>query len=288
MTPMRTATAGKTVLVTGSSTGIGRACALHLETLGFTVFAGVRKEADGESLRTEAPRIRPVIIDVTDESTVSAAVSEIRAACQDGLHGLVNNAGIAVVGPVEALAIEELRRQFEVNVIGQIAVTQTFLPLLRQARGRVVIMGSIFGLLSCPYVGAYAASKFALEALTDSMRMELAPWGVDVSIIEPGRMATSIWGKSLGALENWRNRDDEVRALYAASMTATLKKAADLAQTSASPERVARKVAHALTAKSPKTRYRVGRDVRCWVPARRILPDRFCDWVISLMLGGGA
>ncbi|MCC6696853.1 MAG: SDR family oxidoreductase [Candidatus Hydrogenedentes bacterium] len=281
-------TARGAVLITGASSGIGRACALHLDALGFTVFAGVRKEADGKTLRTQAPGIRPIIIDVTDADTVLAAVSEVQAACPDGLHGLVNNAGIAVVGPVEALAIEELRRQFDVNVIGQIAVTQAFLPLLRQARGRVVIMGSIFGLLSCPYVGAYAASKFALEALTDSLRVELAPWGIDVSIIEPGRMATSIWDKSLGAMENWRDRDDEVRVLYAGSMTAMLKKASSLARTSASPERVARKVAHALTAKTPKTRYRVGRDVRCWVPARRILPDRFCDWVIRLMLGGGA
>jgi short-subunit dehydrogenase len=149
-------------------------------------------------------------------------------------------------------------------------------------------MGSIFGLLSCPYVGAYAASKFALEALTDSMRMELAPWGIGVSIVEPGRMATTIWDKSLGAMEDWRERDDPVHALYATSMAAALKKASNLARTSASPERVARAVAHALTARTPKTRYRVGRDVRCWVPARRILPDRICDWVINRMLQMGA
>ncbi|MCC6489701.1 MAG: SDR family oxidoreductase [Candidatus Hydrogenedentes bacterium] len=279
-------TAKGAILITGASSGIGRACALHLDVLGFTVFAGVRKEADGDALRAEAPRIRPIIIDVTDRDLVAAAVSEIQTACPDGLHGLVNNAGIAVVGPVEALAIEELRRQFEVNVIGQIAVTQALLPLLRKARGRVVIMGSIFGLLSCPYVGAYAASKYALEALTDSLRMELVPWGIAVSIVEPGRMATSIWDKSLGAMEGWRERNGEIHTLYADSMAAMLRKSSSLAQTSASPERVARKVAHALTAKTPRTRYRVGRDVRFWVPARRILPDRFCDWVIGLMLGG--
>jgi len=253
------------------------------------VFAGVRKEADGELLRAEAPGIRPLIIDVTQGDTVAAAAAEVRAAVgSHGLYGLVNNAGIVVVGPVETVAIEDLRHQFEVNVIGQIAVTQTLLPLLRQAPGRVVIMGSIFGLLSCPYVGAYAASKFALEAITDSMRMELAPWGIDVSIVEPGRMATAIWDKSLSAMENWRERDDPVHALYATSMAAALTKASNLARTSASPERVARAVAHALTARTPKTRYRVGRDVRCWVPARRILPDRICDWVINRMLHMGA
>jgi NAD(P)-dependent dehydrogenase (short-subunit alcohol dehydrogenase family) len=277
------------IVVTGSSTGIGKACALQLDRLGFTVFAGIRKEADGELLRAEAPGIRPLIIDVTQGDTVAVAAAEVRAAVgSNGLYGLVNNAGIVVVGPVESLAIEDLRRQFEVNVIGQIAVTQAFLPLLRQGRGRVVIMGSIFGLLSCPYAGAYAASKFALEALTDSMRMELAPWRIDVSIVEPGRMATNIWDKSLGAMEDWRERDDPVHALYATSMAAALKKASNLARTSASPERVARAVAHALTARNPKTRYRVGRDVRCWVPARRILPDRICDWVINRMLQMGA
>ena len=282
-------TARGAIVVTGSSSGIGKACALYLDGLGFTVFAGVRKDADGASLKGEAPGIRPLIIDVTEGDTVAAAVSEVRAAIgSDGLYGLVNNAGMCVVGPIESLAIEDIRRQLEVNVIGQIAVTQAFLPLLRQAQGRIVIMGSIFGLLSCPHVGAYAASKFALEAITDSLRIELAPWGIDVSIIEPGRMATTIWDKSFVAMEDWRKRDDEVHALYAASMAAAVKKASELARTSASPERVARAVAHALTARTPKTRYRVGRDVRCWVPARRIVPDRICDWVISRMLRTGA
>jgi len=282
-------TAKGAIVVTGSSSGIGRACALHLDSLGFTVFAGVRQEADGEALKAEAPGIRPLIVDVTQADTVAAAASQVGAAVgSNGLHGLVNNAGICVVGPIESLAIEDIRRQLEVNVIGQIAVTQALLPLLRQARGRVVMMGSIFGLLSGPHVGAYAASKFALEALADAMRIELAPWGIDVSIIEPGRMATTIWDKSFVAIEDWRKRDDEVQKLYATSMDAAFKKASEFARTSASPQRVARAVAHALTARTPKTRYRVGRDVRCWVPARRIVPDRICDWVIKQMLRRGA
>lgn len=285
----RKSTAQGAVLVTGTSTGIGNACALYLDSLGFTVFAGVRKDADAERLRAEAPNIRPLILDVTEADTIAAAAEEVRTAVgADGLRGLVNNAGIVVVGPLESLAIEDLRRQFEVNVIGQIAVTQAFLPLLRQAQGRVVIMGSIFGLLSLPYIGAYAASKYALEALTDSLRIELAPWGIEVSIIEPGGTDTTIWEKSIGAMEEWRERDDEVHTLYLDSMAGALKLTSKLAGISASPQGVARTVARALTARTPKTRYKVGYDVRFWAPVTRILPDRLCDWVIRRMLRTGA
>lgn len=277
--------AGRVVLVTGASSGIGRATALQLQDRGFTVYAGVRNSADAASLRAERVAIRPVLIDVTDAPTITAAADEIRIATGAlGLYGLVNNAGVCVVGPIETLPLDEVRRQLEVNVTGQIAVTQAFLPLLRQARGRVVFMGSIFGLLSCPYVGAYAASKHALEAIADAMRVELAPWHIQVTIIEPGRMATSIWDKSIGSMKDLHQGDGASDGLYADSTSAALEKTSELARTSASPHKVARAVNHALTARVPKTRYRVGRDVRCWVPARRILPDRFCDWVIKKML----
>lgn len=279
--------AGRVVLVTGASSGIGRATALHLYGLGFTVYAGVRKNEDAESLRADAFAIRPVIIDVTDTSTITSAADEIRKSTGHcGMYGLVNNAGICVVGPVETLSIDDIRRQLDVNVVGQIAVTQAFLPLLRQTGGRVVIMGSIFGLLSCPYVGAYAASKHALEAIADALRVELAPWRIHVTIIEPGRMATSIWDKSIDSMQEPRGTrtNVEVQELYATSTAAALTKSLELARTSASPDRVARAVARALTASVPRTRYRVGRDVRFWVPARRILPDRLCDWVIKQML----
>lgn len=273
------------VLVTGSSTGIGKACALHLDQLGFRVFAGVRKESDGKALQAEAPRLHPVIIDVTQPESIKAAQSEIRAEVgSEGLHGLVNNAGIVVVGPVETLSLDDIRKQFEVNVIGQLAVTQAFLPLVREAKGHVVIMGSIFGLLSCPHVGVYAASKFALEALADAMRVELAPWNINVSIVEPGRMATSIWGKAFEAMDSWKSDGNKILALYAPSMSAAVKKASYFARTSASPHGVAKAVGHALTASWPKTRYRVGLDVRFWAPIRRMAPDRISDWAIKLML----
>ncbi|NUM54510.1 MAG: SDR family oxidoreductase [Candidatus Hydrogenedentes bacterium] len=289
MVSIRNSAVKRAVFVTGASSGIGKACALHLDRLGFAVFAGVRKDADGAGLVAEAPGIRPVIVDVTKSDTIAAAVAEVRIEVgESGLYGLVNNAGIAVVGPIETLTASDIREQFDVNVVGQLAVTQAFLPLVRQARGRIVIMGSIFGLLSCPFVGVYAASKFALEALADALRVELAPWEIEVSLIEPGRMATTIWGKSFVAMEKMQTREDEVHALYAASMTLARKKAEEFARTCTSPQRVARAVAHALTARRPKTRYKVGRDVRFWAPLRRHAPDRLADWVINLMLRMGA
>src|SRR5215469_18875207 len=187
------------VIITGASTGIGEACALRLVSRGFRVFAGVRKELDGGALKQKASdRLTPIILDVTDAASIkSAAAAVAEALGGEGLSGLVNNAGIAIAGPLEFLPIDELRNQFEVNVIGQIAVTQAFLPLLRKGHGRIVNMGSIAGKSALPFIGPYCASKFALEALTDSLRMELLPWNIPVSIIEPAYVTTPIWQKSL-------------------------------------------------------------------------------------------
>src|SRR5271169_5091661 len=163
------------VVVTGTSTGIGRAAAIHLDKIGFRVFAGVRRIQDGESLKVESTeRITPVLMNVTDEATLVAAVGQVAKAVGDeGLSGLVNNAGIAVGGPLEFLPISEIRKQFEVNVLGQIAVIQSFLPLLRKTNSRIVNVGSIAGRMAVPFIGPYSASKFALEAITDSLRIEL-------------------------------------------------------------------------------------------------------------------
>jgi NAD(P)-dependent dehydrogenase (short-subunit alcohol dehydrogenase family) len=165
------------VVITGASTGIGEACALHLDKLGYRVFAGIRKATDGESLRRRASaRLVPLRLDISDETEVGLAARNVVEALGDGgLAGLVNNAGIVVGGMLEFLPLDALRRQLEVNVVSQIAVTQAFLPSLRKARGRMVNIGSVSGLISSPFSGAYAASKFALEALTDSLRMELRP-----------------------------------------------------------------------------------------------------------------
>ncbi|WP_456426505.1 SDR family oxidoreductase, partial [Rhodocaloribacter sp.] len=205
------------VVITGASTGIGKACALDLDARGFAVFATVRRAEDAKALEAEAsPRLRTLFLDVTDAASIAAAAETVAGSVGEaGLHGLVNNAGIAMAGPLEGMPLDAFRRQFEVNVTGQVAVTQAFLPLLRKARGRIVNMGSIGGISVLPFVGAYCASKFAFEALTDSLRMELAPWGIEVVIVEPGSVATPIWGKGEAHAEAILERADPgTTALY--------------------------------------------------------------------------
>jgi NAD(P)-dependent dehydrogenase (short-subunit alcohol dehydrogenase family) len=180
------------VLVTGASSGIGEATALRLARAGWDVLAGVRREEDAERLRGLG--VEPVLLDVTDPAAVAALDLE-------RLDGLVNNAGIALALPLELLPLDELRRVLEVNVVGQLAVTQAVLPAVRAARGRVVNVGSIAGRSSLPFLGAYAASKFALEAVTDALRVELRPWGIRVAIVEPGSIATPIWTKGAQRFE---------------------------------------------------------------------------------------
>ena len=196
------------VVITGASTGIGEACALHLDKLGYRVFAGIRKSADGESLRRRASeRLVPVRLDISDAMEVAqAARIIIEMLGGGGLAGLINNAGIVVGGMLEFLPLDALRRQLEVNVVGQIAVTQAFLSSLRKARGRIVNISSVSGLISSPFTGAYSASKFALEALTDSLRMELRPWKMHVALVEPGFIQTPIASKSLAAAEELKSQ----------------------------------------------------------------------------------
>ncbi len=272
------------VVITGTSTGIGAACALHLDRLGFRVFAGVRKEADGERLKDRASeRLTPIPLDVTNSATIASAAGTVAKALDDrGLAGLVNNAGIAIAGPLEFLPVDELRKQLEVNVLGQIAVTQAFLELLRQGGGRVINIGSISGRSALPFLGPYAASKFAMEALTDSLRLELRPWNIWVAIVEPGTIATPIWQKSIAAADQaTRNLPERARQLYGPAIAAMRRITA--ARTGVPAQLVADAVAHALTARRPRTRYVVGRDARL----RRIvelLPDRMRDSLIARRL----
>lgn len=270
-------------MVTGASTGIGEVCALHLDKLEFRVFAGVRKEADGDVLRRKASeRLMPVLMDVTDAASIASAAQRVGAVVGEaGLAGLVNNAGVVVSGPLEFLPIAELRKQFEVNVIGQIAVTQAFLPLLRKGHGGIVNMGSIAGKVATPFFGPYAASKFAMEALTDALRMELRPWGISVSIVEPGAIATPIWEKSRRAAEEIvRNLPAEAHDLYDRALIA-VREIADRGGKAAIPaDSVARAVAHALTAKKPKSRYLVGSDAKFLAALAKFVPDRLRDRLI--------
>ena len=278
------ATTPKSVVITGASTGIGAACALHLDKLGLRVFAGVRRQTDAEALKSKASsRLVAIALDVADSLSVSTAASAVAGAVGDaGLDGLVNNAGVVVTGPVEFLPLPELRHQLEINVVGQVAVTQAFLPLIRAARGRIVNMGSIAGRLATPFSGAYGASKFALEALTDALRLELAPWGISVSIIEPGAVATPIWekGKKNGAAM-LAAAPPEALVLYAEALEAFKRNSEHAAKNAADPMDVARAVEHALTAAKPKTRYVVGRQARIGAAMALLVPDRMRDTMVA-------
>jgi NAD(P)-dependent dehydrogenase (short-subunit alcohol dehydrogenase family) len=275
------------VLVTGASTGIGRACAEHLDGLGFTVFAGVRKQSDADSLRElGAARIQPVMLDVTDGDSIAAAVATIAAAAPDGLVGLVNNAGVGFGGPLEFVPLEQWRGQMEVNFIGQVAVTQATLPALRRAKGRIVNITSIGGRVASPYFGPYNASKFALEAVTDSLRRELRGSGIEVVAIEPGAVATPIWDKGRSTAERMvAGMPAEGERLYGHGIEATRKVIAQLERSGVPPLQVARAVERALTAGRPKTRYVVGRDARVQLVISRLLPTRLMDRLIARAMG---
>jgi NAD(P)-dependent dehydrogenase (short-subunit alcohol dehydrogenase family) len=273
------------VVVTGASTGIGEATALRLAGEGFDVFAGVRKQADGERLRGAG--VRPLILDVTDEGAIAAAADEVASATGDaGLHGLVNNAGIAVSGPLEYVPVAEWRRQLEVNLIGQVAVIQRFLPLVRAGRGRIVNVSSIGGRIALPLAGPYAASKFALEAISDTLRRETRGQGIEVCLIEPGGVKTPIWDKGLAeadALEATMPAEGE--ALYGKLIVAMRREVTRIAtETGMESGEVADKIVDALTARRPKTRYLVGRDAKTrWAAAKR-LPDRAFDALVARTL----
>jgi NAD(P)-dependent dehydrogenase (short-subunit alcohol dehydrogenase family) len=269
------------VVITGASTGIGAACASHLRGLGFRIYGGVRKPEDAERLRSAGAE--PLTIDVTSADSIRSAAAELGDA---PLAGLVNNAGVAVAGPVEFVPIDELRHQLEVNVIGQVAVTQAFLPALRRGRGRVVNIGSIGGRVALPLLSPYAASKFALEAITDSLRRELRPWGMHVSIVEPGAVATPIWDKSRAANEDVAARmPRETQELYGKLIDRIRTETIKLGETGTPPLKVAEAVAHALTATRPKTRYLVGGDAKARARAAALLPDRVFDALIARTLG---
>ena len=275
------------VLISGASTGIGRACAEHLDSLGFTVFAGVRKQSDADSLRgAGSGRTQPLMLDVTESESVACAMRTVDEASPAGLAGLVNNAGISVGGPLEFVPIDEWRRQLEVNFIGQVAVTQAALPALRRARGRIVNMTSIGGRLASPFLGPYNASKYALEAVTDALRLELRQFGVKVAAVEPGAVATPIWEKGrASAAQATASMPAEAQQLYSAGIAAISKFIALGERSGVPPLEVARAVEHALTASRPKTRYVVGRDAKVRLILTRLLPTSVMDRVVVRAMG---
>jgi NAD(P)-dependent dehydrogenase (short-subunit alcohol dehydrogenase family) len=274
---------GRTVIVTGASSGIGEACALRLARTGFDVFAGVRKDEDAERADAIHERVRPLKIDVADEGSVAAAA---RVVGDGPIAGLVNNAGISVTGPLEFVPLDEFRRQLEVNVIGQIAVTQVFLPGIRAARGRIVNIGSIGGKVAAPLFSPYAGSKFAMEGISDSLRRELRPLGVHVAIVEPGAVATEIWRKGAAAADELIERaPPEAEAVYRKVIAAMRKQAGQAIERAIPPDEVAKVVEHALTADKPRIRYPVGKDAKQRIRVSGLLPDRAFDALIARTLG---
>ena len=262
--------------MTGASTGIGRATALYLAARGFRVFASVRKETDASAL----PGTTPVVLDVIDHDSIRSATDAISRALGDAaLTGLVNNAGIVVSGPMEFVEMSDLRRQFEVNVFGQVAVTQALLPLLRKARGgRIVNMSSISGRITAPLLGPYSMSKFALEAFSDALRRELEPFGLSVSVVEPGAIRTPIWDKGVdSSKERIARMPARALELYGRRIEFLTKRARELSESGADADEVAKAAHHALVSPRPRTRYVVGRDARLTARLAWMLPDRVMD-----------
>ena len=254
-------TATRAVVITGASTGIGRACALELDRRGFRVFAGVRQAADATSLRESAStHLTPLLLDVRDEVAVRAAVQTVtREVGAAGLFGLVNNAGTLTWGPLEQLPVEAFRAEFEINVVGVVTVTQAFLSLLRAAHGRIVNIGSVSGRIALPFMGAYSASKFALEAVNDTLRAELQPWGITVSLIVAGSFTSRLRQTVFRRWEEERAQlSPDAQALYAVPFE-RMRRMLPSIETRAFPvECAAEAVAQALTSEQPLTRYVVG------------------------------
>ena len=276
----------KSVVVTGASTGIGWGCAKILTQAGFRVFGGVRKREDAARLKQEfGDAFSPLVFDVTDEAAVATAADEVAAALkQETLFGLVNNAGVAVTGPLIYLKTDDFRRQLEVNLVGSFVVTKAFAPPLGTDRtrkgspGRIVMISSVGGRDAPPFMSAYSASKFGLEGMSESLRRELMLFGIDVIVIAPGAVATPIWAKS-------ENVDVEFAATpYAPAIAKVKRYMMSAAKNGLPPERIGEAVKTALTARKPKVRYAVAPD-----PLQRffigLLPKRFVDNQMAKRLG---
>ena len=274
----------KYILVTGAAKGIGQATALHLAKQGFHVFAGVRKVEDGAALQAQAgASLTPVLLDVTVGEQIAATAQQIGVTVGGaGLYGVVNNAGMAVPAPLEFVPLDELRRQLEINVIGQVAVTQALLPLVRQAKGRIVNVSSIGGRLASPLMGPYNMSKFAVEAMTDVLRQELQADGIAVVAILPGAVATPIWGTATATADQLiAAMPPAMLERYGKMIEGVRKFAANGAKNGAPPQLVADAIALALTAARPRTRYVVGRDARFAARFVAPLPDRWRDRLMA-------
>ena len=272
------------VFITGTSTGIGAASALLLAEKGFRVFAGVRKEIDGDALaRRSSGELTPVQIEITDDSSIFRAAETVeKAVGARGLFGLVNNAGIVKPGPLEFQPMADFRRQLEVNLVGQVAVTQAFLPLIRRGSGRIVNVGSIGGHLVLPLHGAYSASKFAMEAVSDALRLELRQWRIPVSHIDPGATETAIFGKTLAAIDEIEKAlHDRGHTQYDGQITGIRSLVEKTAADAAPVEDLSKTVAKALTARKPKSRYLAGHGAEAAAIMARTATDGIKDRAVA-------
>lgn len=277
----------KTIFITGASTGIGLASATMLSQLGFRVIAGVLPNEDTTKLQAVNATILP--LDITKRDMIVDVAERLKTELDGvGLYGLMNNAGIAISGPLEFVPMEEIRRQLEVNLFGHIQVTQTLLPLIRQAKGRIVNITSMLGRVTSAFSGPYCMSKYALEAFSDALRLELAPLGVHVSAIEPGSITTPIWEKFQDqARELLDELPPEGRYLYGETYKKSIDAGLKWASESIPPQKVAKKVVHAFTSKRPKAAYMVGIDTHQAMFIKRLLPRSWFDAVLRMRYGAG-
>ena len=265
----------RTVLITGASSGIGHSAATHLAHAGWRVFAGVRDAAGVEIANAEV-----IELDVASADSIAGALDVVRERAGGRLDALVNNAGIPVAGAVETVPVEDFRALIETNLIGQFAVTKAFLPLIRHAQGRIVFVGSLGGRVAFPYASAYHASKFAIEGLAESLRAEMRPLGVDVSVIEPAAMTTEIWGKGREQLDAVRAAlTPEQREVYGEALEGFDRSLASADEDGDDPADVAEVIEKALTASSPDERYMVGRGARSLTVLEPLLPAALFDRV---------
>ncbi len=280
------------VLITGASSGIGRVTALHLEQIGFSVFATVRNKNDAEALQSQSQRrIIPVLMDVTDQNSIDQAKEQVSQAVRDsGLAGLVNNAGVGFVAPLEFVPLDELRWLYDVNVFGLLAVTQAFLPLLRQRGGRIVNISSTASIVVAPFHGPYSSSKIAVNALSDALRLELKPLGVQVSVVVCGSIKTPMWEKGRHLSERVENKfPQQALQLYGGPY----RRLRDyffsgIGKSGVPPEEAALKIGRALTDKHAKNTYYVGLDANLYKIADKLIYGRLRDWIVyTVSIGGG-